>query len=73
MTQKQLIVRVRADGTIDAETVGMYGAECLDYFDALEDLLGATTAGSAYTADFDRVAAHDGTDVSRDVADGDRA
>ncbi|WP_309068333.1 DUF2997 domain-containing protein [Microbacterium sp.] len=70
MTQKQLIVRVRADGTIDAETVGMYGAECLDYFDALEDLLGATTSGSAYTADFDRVSAEDETGVARGVGDG---
>ena len=73
MTQKQLIVRVKADGTIDAETVGMYGAECLEYFDALEDLLGATTTGSAYTADYDRVGAEDATDVGRAVTEGDGA
>ncbi|MEL5991942.1 DUF2997 domain-containing protein [Microbacterium phosphatis] len=56
---KQLIVRVHKDGTIDAETIGMHGAECLDYFEALEDLLGASTAASAYTADYDRATADD--------------
>jgi len=71
MTQKGLIVRVRADGTIDAETVGMYGAECLEYFDALEDLLGATTAQSQYTADYDRVAGADTATDARTVRDGD--
>lgn len=68
MTQKQLIVRVHADGTIDAETVGMYGEECLEYFDALEDLLDAQTASSAYTADYDRASAET-TQAARTVRD----
>ena len=66
---KQLIVRVHKDGTIDAETVGMHGAECLDYFAALEDLLDATTTGSAYTADYDKTTADDEwDDVAHDHA-----
>lgn len=52
MTQKQLIVSVRRDGTVHAETVGMYGEECLDYFAVLEDLLDAEVASSTYTADY---------------------
>lgn len=68
---KQVIVRVRKDGTVEAETVGMYGAECLDYFDALEDLLGAETASSAYTDDYHRVGqGADATDAaSRTIRD----
>lgn len=53
---KQVIVTVRRDGTVDAETIGMYGAECLDYFAVLEDLLDATVTGSDYTDDYHRVA-----------------
>lgn len=68
MTEKQLIVRVHADGTIDAETVGMYGDECLEYFDALEDLLDAQTASSSYTADYDRTSA-DTAEAARTVRD----
>jgi hypothetical protein len=52
MAQKQLIVNVRKDGTVHAETVGMYGEECLDYFAVLEDLLDAQVASSTYTADY---------------------
>lgn len=52
MAQKQLIVSVRRDGTVHAETVGMYGEECLDYFAVLEDLLDAEVASSTYTADY---------------------
>ncbi|KAE8765806.1 DUF2997 domain-containing protein [Georgenia thermotolerans] len=54
---KQLIVQVRPDGTVRAETVGMAGEECLDYITALEDLLDAETTESAFTADYHRVAA----------------
>ena len=57
MADKKIIVRIGADGTVDAETVGMYGAECLDYFAALEDLLAATTQSSSYTDDYHRTGA----------------
>ncbi len=63
MTQKQLIVSVRRDGTVHAETVGMYGEECLDYFAVLEDLLDAEVASSTYTADY-TATAHAQTDAN---------
>lgn len=70
MSEKQLIVRVHADGTIDAETIGMYGDECLEYFEALEDLLDAQTSSSAYTADYDRTP-DTAAEAARTVRDGD--
>jgi hypothetical protein len=56
MAQKQLVVSIRKDGTVHAETVGMKGQECLDYFAVLEDLLDAEVASSTYTDDFNAVA-----------------
>lgn len=47
--QKQLIVNLRADGSVAAETIGMTGEECLAYISALEDLLDATTTSSSFT------------------------
>lgn len=49
---KQLVVRLRADGTVDAETIGMHGAECLDHIEALEALLEAETVSSRFTEDY---------------------
>ncbi|SJN43142.1 hypothetical protein FM104_12405 [Microbacterium esteraromaticum] len=50
--QKQLIVNLRADGSVAAETIGMTGDECLAYISELEDLLDATTTSSSYTSDY---------------------
>lgn len=49
---KQLVVRLRPDGTVDAETVGMRGSECLDHIQELENLLEATTTSSRFTEDY---------------------
>ena len=68
MTRKQLVVQVRRDGTVHAETVGMQGAECLDYIAVLENLLEAQTAESAFTDDYHRT----GVDQSTDLAAEDR-
>lgn len=57
MAQKQLIVQVHKDGTVNAETIGMFGDECLDYISVLEDLLEAETVQSSYTADYRRIEA----------------
>lgn len=54
--QKQLIVNLRPDGSIAAETLGMTGDECLSYIAALEDLLDATTTSSSFTDDYAGVA-----------------
>lgn len=54
---KRLVVQLRADGSVAAETFGMYGDDCLPYINALEDLLDATTVSSSFTDDYSRVAA----------------
>lgn len=46
---KQLVVRLHRNGSVDAETLGMTGAECLDHIAALEDLLDAQTVQSSFT------------------------
>jgi len=52
MARKQLVIKVRPDGTVNAETLNMKGQECLDYIAVLEDLLDAQTVTSSYTEDY---------------------
>ncbi|RWZ49729.1 DUF2997 domain-containing protein [Labedella phragmitis] len=54
MAEKRLVVQVRADGTVHAETFGMQGPECLDYIAVLENMLEAETTESAFTEDYYR-------------------
>ncbi|MCU1404546.1 MAG: hypothetical protein JWQ43_849 [Glaciihabitans sp.] len=61
MTGKQLIVQVRPDGTVHAETIGMYGNECLDYIAVLENMLDAETTASSFTEAYGQVAAEQET------------
>ncbi|MEC5185074.1 hypothetical protein RCH12_002550 [Cryobacterium sp. MP_3.1] len=56
MTDKQLIVQVRPDGTVHAETLGMFGNECLDYITVLENMLEAETTSSSFTDAYAQVA-----------------
>ncbi|WP_233513783.1 DUF2997 domain-containing protein [Micromonospora craterilacus] len=44
------------EGVVSAETRGLLGERCLDYIAVLEELLGARTVQSAYTADYTRTA-----------------
>ncbi|GAB3618205.1 hypothetical protein GCM10027416_27620 [Okibacterium endophyticum] len=53
--KKKLIIQVRPDGSVHAETVGMYGEECLDYIVALEDLLDAEASESSFTEAYHQV------------------
>jgi Protein of unknown function (DUF2997). len=69
MAQKRLIVSVRKDGTVHAETVGMHGEECLDYFAVLEDLLDAEVASSSYTADYTATGQGDSVSDVQQVGD----
>jgi hypothetical protein len=61
MTDKQLIVQVRADGSVHAETIGMYGNECLDYIAVLENMLEAETTASSFTEAYAQVEAEQET------------
>lgn len=56
MTDKQLIVQVRPDGSVHAETIGMHGNECLDYIAVLENMLDAETTESSFTEAYAQVA-----------------
>jgi hypothetical protein len=61
MTDKQLIVQVRPDGSVHAETIGMHGNECLDYIAVLENMLDAQTTDSSFTEAYAQVAAEQET------------
>jgi hypothetical protein len=61
MTDKQLIVQVRPDGSVHAETIGMYGNECLDYIAVLENMLEAETTESSFTEAYGQIAAEQQT------------
>lgn len=67
---KQLVVRLRADGTVDAETIGMHGAECLDHIEALEALLDAETVSSRFTEDYTATSAVAVTRLEAEQSDG---
>ena len=64
---KQLLIQLKKNGTIEAETLGMHGQECLDYIDVLEDLLEADVVASSYTQDYHRTSAEATTGDSIDV------
>ena len=53
---KKLVVQLRSDGSVAAETFWMTGAECLDYIEQLEALLDAEATSSQFTEDYTRVA-----------------
>jgi hypothetical protein len=54
--QERIIVTVRPDGTVDAETRGMLGERCLDAVALLEDFLDAQATRSNFTTDRYRTA-----------------
>jgi Protein of unknown function (DUF2997) len=49
---KTIRVRIRKDGSIEAETHGLKGAACLPWINALEELTDARTVDSRYTEEF---------------------
>lgn len=49
---KKIKLRIYTDGKIDAETQGIKGKACLDYIAILEQLTGATTVDSDFTAEY---------------------
>jgi Protein of unknown function (DUF2997) len=69
MDQQQLIVTVRPDGAVSAETRNIFGTDCLDYITVLEDLLEAETVSSSYTEDYSRTAVTASEYVHHETAD----
>lgn len=48
----QLIVRLRVDGTVQAETKHIHGDACVPFAAILEDLCDAEAIDSDYTSDY---------------------
>jgi DUF2997 family protein len=68
---KRVTLRIRRDGTVEAETHGMKGRECLPYITRLEELLEAEAVDSDYTEDYyyDPVGTEDQTAVQEEQVD----
>lgn len=49
---KGIVVRIRRDGTVEAETVGIEGPACLDYIPVVERLCEARVVDSQFTPEF---------------------
>lgn len=49
---KSVTLRIRRDGTVEAETHGIKGRECLPHTAELERLLDAEAVDSEYTPEF---------------------
>lgn len=60
---KRVTLRIRRDGTVEAETHGIKGRECLPYIAELEDLLDAEAVDSDYTGEF-----YEATEVGHEAA-----
>jgi hypothetical protein len=67
---KTITLRIRRDGTVEAETHGMKGRECLPYITRLEQLLEAEAIDSDYTSEYyEAVEAEDQTVVRDEQVD----
>ncbi|MCQ2738417.1 MAG: DUF2997 domain-containing protein, partial [archaeon] len=49
---KQYKIKILSDGSIEVETVGFKGKQCLDSIDFLEDFLKAKVVDSKFTEDY---------------------
>lgn len=50
--RRRIILDVREDGSISAKTEGIYGEDCIDKIEILEDLLDALTVDSVFSKDY---------------------
>lgn len=67
--REQLIIRLRSDGTVQAETKHIYGDACVPFAALLEDLCDAEAIESNYTQDYHASAAHDGVQARNEERD----
>lgn len=49
---KQIVIKLSADGTVDAETLGMHGVECQKYLSKIASLTEAVPVESQYKKSF---------------------
>jgi hypothetical protein len=50
--RRRIILDVREDGSIAAKTEGIYGEDCIDKIEILENLLDALTVDSVFSKDY---------------------
>lgn len=65
---EQIIVRVGADGAIQAETKGMKGPKCLVSIELLEQLLDAQVTASSFTDEYTETAAATTNEVDDELS-----
>lgn len=49
---KQIRIKIRNNGSVEAETLGMKGADCLKYLQRIEEMANATTVDSRFTEEY---------------------
>lgn len=49
---KQLIIKIRKDGTIEAQTKGIKGKKCEDYIKLIEELTDSKVIDKQYTSEY---------------------
>jgi hypothetical protein len=52
INMKQISLRIYTDGKVQAETHGVKGKACLNYISIIEQLTGARTVDSDFTAEY---------------------
>ncbi|WP_299444938.1 DUF2997 domain-containing protein [uncultured Phycicoccus sp.] len=65
---EQIIVRIRPDGTIQAETKGIKGPKCLASLDLLEQLLDAEVESSAFTDEYTQTEAASKNEIDDELS-----
>jgi len=52
MKGEKLIIKIKKDGTVEAETIGIMGEKCLNYMDPISKLINGKIVDSRFTKDF---------------------
>lgn len=52
MSEKRIVLRIRPDGSVAAETRGIKGAQCLDWVEVIEKLAAARAVDSHLTSEY---------------------
>lgn len=49
---KQIRIKISSNGSIEAETLGMKGKDCLKYLERIEQMANAVTVDSRFTEEY---------------------
>jgi hypothetical protein len=50
--EERITLRIRRDGTVQGQTLGIKGSRCLAYIDVLRDLIAAEAVDSHFTEEY---------------------